>query len=380
MRTFDVDAAPVHRRGRQQRCLAEQLLREVRQKPKQPRAFQHSAAERVDHRHRAAAQHLDQADHPQLGVRAQVERVGVVGVDPAQHHVHPFEGAHGPHPQLAVAHHQIGALDQRKTQHAGQVGLVERRLGVDTGAEHDHHRLLGRFGGGVDERQPQRLRPRRGGTRADLLVDVRDGVCDNAPVGERIAGTRGRLRPVGVDQELTRRRPADVASVQEQLVATRCRDAAGRPDVAGVGEQQLRRQHAAGDRAPQAVEVGQHGVQQPRALHQAGFQRVPVRGGDHQWQRVELPGPRHPGAVAVGDRIAVVIDLDVGDAVVVDEAAHHRPKAVEAVAATVAHTVGQLLPGRPDIPCRVDEFVVAGSRAGTVGWTSKSTCWARMVR
>ena len=128
--------------------------------------------ERVDHRHRAPAQHLDQSDHAQAGIGAQVQRIGVGGVHPAQHHVDPLEGAQRPHPQLAVAHHQVGALHQRETQHAGQIGLVERGLGVDAGAEHHHHRLLRGLRGGVDQRQPQRLRPRRGRPGPDPLVQV----------------------------------------------------------------------------------------------------------------------------------------------------------------------------------------------------------------
>ncbi len=50
------------------------------QKPCQTRTFQDSASQRVDHRHRATAQHLDQADHAEPGIGAQIERVHEVGV------------------------------------------------------------------------------------------------------------------------------------------------------------------------------------------------------------------------------------------------------------------------------------------------------------
>jgi hypothetical protein len=58
----------------------------------------------------------------------------------------------------------------------------------------------------------------------------------------------------------------------------------------------------------------------------------------------------------------VAVDLDVGDAVVVDQAAHRRAQVVQAGAPTLAYAFGQLLPGRADIACGVDEFVVAGAR------------------
>ena len=47
------------------------------------------------------------------------------------------------------------------------------------------------------------------------------------------------------------------------------------------------------------------------------------------------------------------------------EGAHRRPEVVQTGASAFAHTVGQFTPGRPDIACGVDEFVVAGTRTAT---------------
>ena len=183
---------------------------------------------------------------------------------------------------------------KREAQHAGQVRLVERGLGVDAGTEHHHDGFLGGLGRGVDERQPQRLRPRRRGPRADALVEVGDGVRHHAAVGHCVAGPRRRLRPVGVDQELAGRGAADVAAVQEQLMAPWHLDAAGGAHVSGMAEHQLRRQRAAGDRPARPVEVGQHGVEQSGALHQTGLEDVPVGRRDQQRQRVQMPRAGHP--------------------------------------------------------------------------------------
>ena len=61
--------------------------------------------------------------------KAQIERVDVVGVHAPQHHVDAFEGAQRPHPQPAVAHHEVGALDQRKAQHGGQDQRTDGGIG-----------------------------------------------------------------------------------------------------------------------------------------------------------------------------------------------------------------------------------------------------------
>src|ERR1043165_3431255 len=76
-----------------------------------------------------------------------------------------------------------------------------------------------------------------------------------------------------------------------------------------------------------------------------------------------MPGARHGGAVVVGDHLPVVIHLDVGDAVVVDKAAHHGTQPVQAVTATLADAGGQLAPGRADVARGVDQLVVAGTHA-----------------
>ena len=86
-------------------------------------------------------------------------------------------------------------------------------------------------------------------------------------------------------------------------------------------------------------------------------------GGQQQRQRIEIPRTRLRGAVAVGHRVAVPVDLDVGDAVVVDQAADDRPQLVQSAAPSLAHAFGEFLPGGAHIACRVDEFVVSG--AGT---------------
>ena len=78
-----------------------------------------------------------------------------------------------------------------------------------------------------------------------------------------------------------------------------------------------------------------------------------------------MPRPGRGGAVAVGDGVTVRVELDVGDAVVVDQAAHDGAQLLQPGPAALTDALGQLPPRWPDIACRIDEFVVSGGRATT---------------
>ena len=346
----------------QQRVFAEQALGQIGQKTQQPRAFQDPAAQRVDDGHRPTALRLHQTHHTEPGIGAQIQRVGVVRIDPAQNHVDALQRSQRAHPQLAVAHHQIRAFHQRKAQQGGQIRLIEGGLRVDARAEHHDHRVLGDVGCRVDQRQPQRLRERCRRPRRDPLVEVRNRVRDNASVGQRVARARRRLRPVGVDLKAAVRQPAEVTGVHEELVAPGDLDPVGGAHVTGVGEHQFRWQDAFGDQAARPVQVGEHGIEQPGPLHQPGLQHLPICRGDHDRQGVQAPGPRLRG-LGLGPAVPGGIDLGVGDAVVVDQAVHHRAQPVQPGPAALRDGVRQLGPGRPHVSVAVDEFVVADPRA-----------------
>ena len=85
---------------------------------------------------------------------------------------------------------------------------------------------------------------------------------DDTPVGQRIAGARRRLRPVGIDLEAAIRQPADVTGVHEKLVVPRDFDSIGDTQIAGVGEQQFRWQDTGGEGSAGPVQVGEHGIEQ----------------------------------------------------------------------------------------------------------------------
>src|SRR6476661_9804835 len=76
-----------------------------------------------------------------------------------------------------------------------------------------------------------------------------------------------------------------------------------------------------------------------------------------------MPRPRRRAPVAVADRFTVRVELDVGDAVVVHQTAHHGAQLLQPAAAALTDTLGQLEPGWSDIACGIDEFVVSGDGA-----------------
>ena len=365
MRPFTGDAAPVDRRGIEQRGFAEQPFGYLGQEAQQPRAFQDSAAQRVDDCHGSTALRLNQADHTEPGVGAQVQWVHVIRIDAAKDDVNTLQRAQRTHPQLAVAHDQIRAFHQRETQQRGQIRLVESGLRVDARGEHHHHRVLGDVGCRVDQRQPQRLRERRCRSRRNPLVEVGNRVGDNTPVGQRIAGARGRLRPVGVDRKAAVRPPADVAGVHEKLVVPRHFDSGGGTHVTGMGEHQFRRKDAFGEQVTRAVQVREYGIEHAGPLYQSGLQHFPIRRRNHDRQGVQAPRPRFQprGLGSAGRPLAVGIDFGVGDAVVVDQAAHYRAQPVQPGFAALSDGVGQLGPGRPHVTRLVEELVEADPRA-----------------
>ena len=244
MRTLGVDTAPVELRGIQQWALAQQVVRHFRQKPLQTGTFQDSAAQGIDHGHGASPGDLHQSHHTESRVGPKVQRIGVLSVHPAKHHIDPLEAPQRSHPELAVPHHQIRALNQRESQNCCEIGLVESSLRVNTGAEDHHHWILGCSRRGVDQSQPQRLGERRRRAGRDPLVEFGYRTCHDAAVGQRISRAGWGLSPVGVDLELPVRAPAEIAAVHEQLVSAGVYDPLHGPQISGMTDQQPRRENS----------------------------------------------------------------------------------------------------------------------------------------
>src|SRR6202008_2452469 len=96
-------------------------------------------------------------------------------------------------------------------------------------------------------RKAQRLREGCSRSRRDPLVEVWNRVGHNAYVGQRVAGARRCLRPVGGDLKATVRLSAEVTGVHEKLVVPGNLNSVGGAQVTGVTEHQFRWQDAFGE-------------------------------------------------------------------------------------------------------------------------------------
>ncbi|OOL31303.1 hypothetical protein GQ85_14475 [Rhodococcus rhodochrous] len=256
-------AAPVCGDWLEQQVLVEQRPAQRRQELRQGRILEDPAAEGVDDGDGAAPHHLHEPDHAEPRVRPQVERVRVGGVDAAQHDVDAGERAERAHPQPALAHHQVGGLDQREPEDARDVGLIEGGLRVRARAEDDHHRVLRAGGRGLAQREPHRLDERRQRPRVRGLVQVGHGACRHPPVGKGVPGAGRGLRVVPHHPEPAVAGTGDVDCVEEQLMRPGEREPVRGPHVAAMAEHQLRGHQSLPERAHRPVQVGEQRVEQP---------------------------------------------------------------------------------------------------------------------
>ena len=102
---------------------------------------------------------------------------------------------------------------------------------------------------------------------------------NDQPVLQRVAGARGRLRAVGDDPPAAVRRTRQVDRIMMQPDAAGRLDALARPQVTVLAVDQRRWQQAFRQQFLFAVEVGQHGVEQRRALGHGGRDLGPFVSG-----------------------------------------------------------------------------------------------------
>ena len=187
MLTRDRVPAPERVDRRKQQLGVEQRLGQGRQERQQPGVLQHSAADRVDHGHRPAAGGLEQTRDTELRAGTHLQRVAPAAVDAPQDDVHRLEPTERAQPHPALAHREVGALDERITEQRGQERLVERRLAVRPRSQQDDPRrvrLLWRHGLQSD---PQGLEERREAQHPRRAVEVGHHARDDAAVLHREA-------------------------------------------------------------------------------------------------------------------------------------------------------------------------------------------------
>jgi hypothetical protein len=324
----------------------------------QPRRLQYAAAQGVGHQHAAAAHGVEQAGHAEGGVGAQFQRVAEVVVQAPQHRVHALQAAEGLEVEGGVAHRQVVAFHQREAQLARQVQVLEVGFVEAPRGQQHHQRRLAVGRGAVGEGFLQGAEVTGQVLHAQFAVQLRQGAGDDLPVLQRVAGARGRLGAVGEHVPAAVGVARQVHGIAVQVDAAGHRQTAAGPEEVGVAVDQFGGQHALGEQALLAVEVGQHRVEQPPALRHAGGDAGPFLGGQQVGQQVQLPGA--VGALGVG------VDV-VGHAVFLDLPRQQGLALLQLRGAGAFQALDQALPVRAHAARGVQQFVVCRGGQRVVG-------------
>ena len=316
--------------------------------------LEHGHAERVRHEHVARAPGLHQAGHAERRVRAQLERIAEVVVQPPQDGVDALEAGQRLEIDAVLAHGEVAALDEGEAEVAGQVRVLEVRLVVRARRQqHDVGRL-------AVARRPlaERLLKRQEELGEPLHAELAEGVGeeprDGEAVLERIARARRRLGARAGHPPSAVGPARQVEGDLMQVDPARRRDAVTGAQEAGMPVDQRRRDEPFFEQALRAIEIGGQRVQQARPLAQAPGNRLPLRGGHDVRQHVERPRPRGPAGVGV--------DV-VGDAVLVKLARGRGLHGAERVRAEPRRVAGEAPPVRPHRAGAVHQLVeMAGGR------------------
>ena len=146
---------------------------------------------------------------------------------------------------------------------------------------------------------------------------------------QNIAQPRGDLGALGHQPPAALRPPGDIEGDDEQMMAPSRAYPMQGPDIAGMAEDEGRRQQTFRQQSAGAIEIRQDRLEQAGPLRQARLDAGPVLGGDQEGQQLHRPGARR-GTLGAEDV--------VGDAVAQDPLVHLVPAAVQ--------LGGQVLPWR----------------------------------
>ncbi|MCY1413305.1 hypothetical protein D9M71_287330 [compost metagenome] len=195
-----------------------------------------------------------------------------------------LQAAQGLEVEGGVAHRQVMALHQRETELAREVEVLEIGL-VEAPRRQQHHQgRLAIAGGLADQGFLQGAEVAGQVLHPQVAVELGQGAGDDLPVLQGVAGAGGRLGAVGQHMPATVGVAGQVHRVAVQEDAAGRLDALAGPEEVGMAEDQLAGQEPLGQQLLLAVKVGQHGVEQARALRHAGGDGLPLLGREQVGQ------------------------------------------------------------------------------------------------
>ena len=187
----------------------------------------------------------------------------------AQDHVDRVQPAQRLQEDAAVAHGQVGAVDQHVAQVLRQERLLEVGRVVRPRAEQHDARVVVAGRRQRRQRLAHRAEERRQARDVAVAKDVGQHARHHDAVLERVAGAGGRLRAIGrAPGRSPDGRAHQIRGVEMQEAPVRRRQPVTGAQEARMRQHQLGRQPAFGQRALRPVEVGQQPIEQARALGQ----------------------------------------------------------------------------------------------------------------
>ena len=274
----------------------------------------------------------------------QLQRVAPVGVDVAPDDVAPLKAGDGPHEHASLAHDEIIALDQQKTEISCKVGLLG--IGQTQGAwAQDRDPWLRPLASGL-EAGAKGPEERRKPLNVQMRIKVGKRLGYDQAVFQSVAAAGRGLRAVAQHPPRAVRAPADVDGVEAQPTSLRRLYASHAGDIINRPRNGRSREIAARDQCSSAVDIVEHALQQLRSLGHAFGNLSPLGLGDQQ---------RHPADRPVA--LVLFAGYAVGKAPIADPAIRCG-EPLPHLARIEGRKRGQhLAPVRPSVAFGVDELV-----------------------
>ena len=256
-----------------------------------------AAAEPVRHHHLAVAHRLHQPGHAEPRARIELQRIGEIGVEPAQQHLGTLEAGNGADENAVVARREVRALDQQEAEIAGEVGVLEIGLVHRSRRQHADAGIV--LAAKACEFRLQGLEERRVAVDMQVAVDVRNALPERQPVFEGEAGARRRLGAVAEHPPAAVGAARDVRGIKTQMRTAGRRHAHQRPQEFRAAGHERARQPVFTEQVAGAIDIGDHRLDQAGAFGKRRLQALPFVGRDDQRNGRQRPAALDAGLVLV---------------------------------------------------------------------------------
>jgi hypothetical protein len=164
---------------------AEEAPAQAGQKAQQRARLQHAGARHVGDDHAILSEDIDQAGHPELRGRVELQWIERIGIDPAEQHVEPLQTGNGADMNAVAADGEIVALDQQKSEIARQRSVLEIGFAELAGCQQPDARLIAT--GARAQTVAERLEEGRDPLHIHRFVKRRESARQHQPIFQRVA-------------------------------------------------------------------------------------------------------------------------------------------------------------------------------------------------